>query len=422
MADQDGQVRLDDGAVHLHGVTEVREPEVDHAVGVLGVVVDHVVGGEPVEHLATEVVLELVPVVLSVQADRADQPRVLQPYAGRLELVEQQRQHHLAVRGVVGAALHPVGEGDRHGVAAADEVADRAGAERVGQRLPGGGHRIGQRRWLVLRVVGRDHPGVVGQIDVDVAVAVLHGESHQVPSEVEPYCVADQLYIRESRVTLTVRRVLLPLCGVALALGVWWLFSELDDRTPAPGTVLDTLVDGLTTSDGLLLDTRLSVLRVLIGIAIGCTLAVPVGFSLAWFSVVRGMFNPIVSFLRALPPLALIPLVIVQLGVGETARLSVLVYAAFFSAVVVIYESVAAIDDVYVRAARALGASELELFRRVVVPLTVPQIFVAVRVALGVCWATVVAAELVAAQRGSAGRCNGPRTSSRWTRSTPASS
>ena len=77
-----------------------------------------------------------------------------------------------------------------------------------------------------------------------------------------------------------------------------------------------------------------------------------------------------------------------------------LVYAAFFSAVVVIYESVAAIDDIYVRAGRALGATELELFRRVVVPATVPQIFVAVRVALGVCWATVVAAELVAAQRG----------------------
>jgi NitT/TauT family transport system permease protein len=201
-------------------------------------------------------------------------------------------------------------------------------------------------------------------------------------------------------VVLTVRRVLLPLCGLALAIAVWWVFSQLDDRTPAPGPVFRTILDGLGSSDGLLMDTRLSVLRVLIGIAIGCTAAVPVGFALAWFSVVRDMFNPLVSFFRALPPLALIPLVIVQLGIGETARLSILVYAAFFSAVIVIYESVVAIDDVYVRAARALGATELELFRRVVVPLTVPQIFVAVRVALGVCWATVVAAELVAANRG----------------------
>ena len=200
--------------------------------------------------------------------------------------------------------------------------------------------------------------------------------------------------------TVAVRRVVLPLCGIALAFGVWWLASRIDDRTPDPGGVLRTVVDGLGTSDGLLLDTRLSVLRVLIGIAVGCTAAIPVGFALAWFRPVREMFNPLVSFFRSLPPLALIPLVIVYLGIGESARISVLVYAAFFSAVIVIYESVAAIDDLYVRAARALGATELELFRRVVVPLTVPQIFVAVRVALGVCWATVVAAELVAAQRG----------------------
>ncbi len=201
----------------------------------------------------------------------------------------------------------------------------------------------------------------------------------------------------------TVRRVLLPLLGIALFLGVWWLAAALDPdprRTPTPGAVIGRIVEGLGTPDGLLLDVRLSVLRVLIGVAIGATAAVPVGFALAWFRPVREMFNPLVSFFRALPPLALIPLVITYLGIDETARISVLTYAAFFSAVIVIYESVAAVDDVYVRAGRALGASELELFRRVVVPLTVPQIFVGIRVALGVCWATVVAAELVAAQRG----------------------
>lgn len=202
---------------------------------------------------------------------------------------------------------------------------------------------------------------------------------------------------------LTVRRVLLPLLGIALFIGAWWVAAALDtnqQRTPTPGRVLGRIVEGLGTPDGLLLDVRLSVLRVLIGVAIGATVAVPVGFALAWFRPVRQMFNPLVSFFRALPPLALIPLVITYLGIDETARISVLTYAAFFSAVIVIYESVAAVDDVYVRAGRALGASELELFRRVVVPLTVPQIFVGVRVALGVCWATVVAAELVAAQRG----------------------
>jgi NitT/TauT family transport system permease protein len=202
-------------------------------------------------------------------------------------------------------------------------------------------------------------------------------------------------------VQVTVRRVLLPLAGIALVIGVWWALvaSGLAESTPTPSAVLSRTIDGLRSGE-LLLDIRLSVLRVLIGVAIGCTAAVPVGFALAWFPAVRAMFSPLVSFFRALPPLALIPLVIVYLGIDETARISILVYAAFFSAVIVIYESVAAIDDVYVRAARALGADQRELFRRVVVPLTVPQIFVGVRIALGVCWATVVAAELVAAQRG----------------------
>jgi NitT/TauT family transport system permease protein len=202
-------------------------------------------------------------------------------------------------------------------------------------------------------------------------------------------------------VRVTVHRVLLPLCGIALVIVAWWALvaSGIAETTPTPSAVFSRLVEGIGSGE-LLVDIRLSVLRVLIGVAIGCTAAVPVGFALAWFPLVRGMFNPLVSFFRALPPLALIPLVIVYLGIDETARISILVYAAFFSAVIVIYESVAAIDDIYARAGRALGASELELFRRVVVPLTVPQIFVGVRVALGVCWATVVAAELVAAQRG----------------------
>lgn len=200
---------------------------------------------------------------------------------------------------------------------------------------------------------------------------------------------------------VTVRRVVLPFCGIALVIGVWWALvaTGLVESTPTPQAVLIRMVEGIRSGE-LLVDIRLSVLRVLIGVSIGCTAAVPVGFALAWFPAVRSMFNPLVSFFRALPPLALIPLVIVYLGIEETARISILVYAAFFSAVIVIYESVAAIDDVYVRAARALGATQFELFRRVVVPLTVPQIFVGVRVALGVCWATVVAAELVAAERG----------------------
>jgi NitT/TauT family transport system permease protein len=184
----------------------------------------------------------------------------------------------------------------------------------------------------------------------------------------------------------SVRRGLLPLAGFAIFIGAWWLLAVSglmgEGQIPPPGDVLSTIVNGFS-QDGLLLDVRLSVLRVLIGVAIGSLVAIPVGFVLAWYGILREMFDPLVSFFRALPPIALIPLVIVYLGIGENARISILVYAAFFASVIVIYEGVSAIDDIYVRAARSMGASELELFRRVVVPLTIPQVLVAVRVAPG---------------------------------------
>jgi len=198
-------------------------------------------------------------------------------------------------------------------------------------------------------------------------------------------------------------RRLLPLAGFALFLAFWYAVALsgvfAPGQLPRPDQVVTTLVDRFA-NDGLWRDLQLSVLRVLIGVVVGCAIAVPVGFALAWYRSLRAMFDPLVSFFRALPPIALIPLVIVYLGIGEGARLSILIYAAFFSSVVVIYEGAAATDEIYVRAARSMGASQVEVFRRVVLPLTVPQVLVGVRVALGVCWATLVAAELIAARRG----------------------
>lgn len=144
----------------------------------------------------------------------------------------------------------------------------------------------------------------------------------------------------------------------------------------------------------------LSLRRVLIGVLVGVGAAVPVGFLLGWYKLLSAMFDPVVNFLRALPPIALIPLVVVYFGIGEFARLSVLVYAAFFAGVIVIYEGVVTLDPIYVRAAKVLGASQRELFTRIMLPLSVPTILVALRVALGVSWATLVAAELIAAQQG----------------------
>jgi NitT/TauT family transport system permease protein len=153
-------------------------------------------------------------------------------------------------------------------------------------------------------------------------------------------------------------------------------------------------------ADRLPLDLIVSTSRVFVGVLCGIAVAVPIGFLLGWYRGLRAIVDPLINFFRALPPIALIPLVIVYFGVDELAKTIILFYAAFFAGIIVIYEGISQISPIYVRVARTLGATEFEIFYKVVVPLSVPHILTALRVALGVAWATLVAAELLAAQRG----------------------
>ncbi len=148
------------------------------------------------------------------------------------------------------------------------------------------------------------------------------------------------------------------------------------------------------------MDIWMSTQRVLIGVTLGIVLAVPVGFCLGWYQGVRSFIDPVINFFRALPPIALIPLVIVYFGIDEVAKTVILFYASFFSGVIVMYEGIAQISPIFVRVARTLGATDFEIFAKVILPLTVPHILTAIRVALGVAWATLVASELIAAQQG----------------------
>ncbi|KCV32396.1 ABC transporter, permease protein [Bordetella bronchiseptica 00-P-2730] len=147
-------------------------------------------------------------------------------------------------------------------------------------------------------------------------------------------------------------------------------------------------------------DILMSTQRVFVGVCLGTLLAVPVGFVLGWYRGVRSFIDPVINFFRALPPIALIPLVIVYFGIGETAKIAILFYASFFAGVIVMYEGISQINPIFVRVAKTLGATDGEIFRKVIVPLTIPHMLTALRVALGVAWATLVASELIAAQQG----------------------
>ena len=202
------------------------------------------------------------------------------------------------------------------------------------------------------------------------------------------------------------RRVLVPAARVLapwiLIVGLWYAvrLSGLINPSlvPAPHAVFARFLELM--QGRLPMDIWMSTQRVFVGVALGVALAVPAGFSLGWYPGLRSFIDPVINFFRALPPIALIPLVIVYFGIGESAKIAILFYASFFSGVIVMYEGIAQISPIFIKVARTLGASDLEIFGKVIVPLTIPHILTSIRVALGVAWATLVASELIAAQQG----------------------
>ena len=208
---------------------------------------------------------------------------------------------------------------------------------------------------------------------------------------------------RTSDVRTPSLRRLEPFVGIVLVIVIWtlvaisgWIPPKL---LPRPDQVFRVFWEELIRGN-LTIDIATSLGRVVLGVGIGSSLAIPIGILLAWYPATNRMFTPIINFFRSIPPIAMAPLVIVYLGIGEVARVSVLTYAAFFTSVIVIFEGVSAIEEIYVRAARVLGATEREIFRRVIIPLVIPQVFVALRISIGLSWATLVAAELLAANSG----------------------
>ncbi|MCV3210958.1 ABC transporter permease [Mesorhizobium sp. YC-39] len=192
----------------------------------------------------------------------------------------------------------------------------------------------------------------------------------------------------------------LNVAGVVAGVAIWWsLTGSGVVGLPRPPEVLSRFIE-LLGNGQLLRDTAASLARVLTGFLLGVLLAIPVGFAMGWYKVARALVEPYLQFFRMIPPLAIIPLAIVTMGIEETPKIFVIFLASFLASVVATYQGVISVDRTMINAARVLGAKDFTIFRRVVVPASTPFILVGVRIGLGSAWATVVAAELIAAQSG----------------------
>ena len=173
---------------------------------------------------------------------------------------------------------------------------------------------------------------------------------------------------------------------------------------PAPEAVWSRFVEilgqgyqGITLADHL----GWSLIRVVAGFVAGSVVGIPLGYAMGLSGWFRGWFDPIVEFMRPVPPLALIPLVIIWFGIGETGKIILLFLAALWIMTIAARAGVSGVNITKVHAAYSLGASKRQVLRHVIVPNSLPEIFTGARVAMGVCWGTVVAAELVAAEKGA---------------------
>ncbi len=143
-----------------------------------------------------------------------------------------------------------------------------------------------------------------------------------------------------------------------------------------------------------------SLFRVIVGFLLGAAIGIPLGYAMGLSNWFRGWFDPIVEFMRPVPPLALIPLVIIWFGIGEVGKIFLLFLAALWIMAIAARSGVSGVRITKVHAAYSLGASRWQILRHVIIPNSLPEIFTGARVAMGVCWGTVVAAELVAAEEG----------------------
>ena len=198
-----------------------------------------------------------------------------------------------------------------------------------------------------------------------------------------------------------IKHILSLVCGVL----IWWLLSLM----PGVGVILagpqdiirkalpELLNDG---SSGeferflLVKHIRWSFQRVLLGWAIAFAAAIPTAFLMGWYRTFRDIVDPWIQFLRTIPPIALIPMVILLMGTGEKAKITVIFITAFLVMTVTIYQGIRNLDYTLVKAAYTFSANDFSIFVRVVVPYTFPYILTAARLGVSTALTTLIAAEM----------------------------
>jgi len=201
-----------------------------------------------------------------------------------------------------------------------------------------------------------------------------------------------------------VRRLLLPPLIVGLGmLAAWWAISAAGwfptGTVPTPVEVGRAF--GSELASGRLFDDAIaSLFRVAWGFVTAVVTAVPLGLVVGRYTTTRAAVLPWVNFFRSLSPIAWIPFAIIWFGVGDPPAIFIIFLATFFQIVLATAAAAAAVPRVYYRVATELAMTPREVLFQITLPAILPQLVTALRVAIGVAWMVVVAAEMIAVRSG----------------------
>lgn len=198
-----------------------------------------------------------------------------------------------------------------------------------------------------------------------------------------------------------IRQFLPPVVVIAAIVAVWWglVLATGSVVFPTPLRVLTGTLE-LVRDGSLWAHIGASLFRVGVGFGLAVLVAVPLGLWMGWVKGAYHTLNPVFQMLRPISPIAWIPIAILWFGVGNVSPIFLIFVASVFPMIVQTTSGVHTIEQRYLRAAANFGVSRQRLFRQVVIPATLPQIIVGMRIGLGVAWLVVVAAEMIALRSG----------------------
>ena len=200
------------------------------------------------------------------------------------------------------------------------------------------------------------------------------------------------------------RSVVLPLT----LLVVWeaWGVASGNRRTPTPSRVIGAAID-LVTSGDMIEAIATSLARVFAGFAIAALIAIPLGLAMGAFRSIERNVDPLVESFRPIAAIAILPLAILWLGTGTSAAVAIVGYAAFFPLIVNAVAGAKHVNPTLLRAAATMGLDRMTTIRTVVIPAALPSIGVGLRIAMGVGWTAIVAAELAVGAKAGGGGSGG---------------